>query len=173
MAGVVDMKLFRQQAIDYQQRLYGEVLLVPPLRWSVVIGLLLVLLAATAAFLTWGTYSRTLSVSGTSLSADQVALRVPVSAIQHISLGQPVRLVAAEDRRRATPLIHGTISRIFAPAAGSAQPYARVTVHLERGHRTAAGAPILKPGTPVEARIVLAPRPLFHWMMTGDADEAQ
>lgn len=163
------MQLFRQQAIDYQQRLYGEVLLVPPLRWSVVIGLLLILLAATAAFLVWGSYSRTIAASGASLSADQLALQLPASAIRQVRLGQPVRILPTDTARRSAHLLHATVEQI-APA-GAAQPYARVTVRLRR---TGASDPILTPGTPVEARIVLAPQPLLHWIMTArDAGTAQ
>jgi len=156
------MQLFRQQAIDYQQRLYGEVLLVPPLRWSVVIGLLLILLGATAAFLIWGTHNRTLAASGTSLSADRVELQVPASAIQQVRLKQPVRILPTGTARRETHLLRATVAQIT--PAGPTQPYARVTAHLLQ---TGTGTPALAPGTPVEARIVLTPRPLLHWIMAS------
>lgn len=162
------MQLFRQQAIDYQQRLYGEVLLVPPLRWSVVIGLLLILLATTAAFLLWGSYSRTIAANGTSLSADRIELQVPVIAIRQIRPGQPVRILPANRAQREVHLLHATVERI-APA-GSARPHAGVIVRLLP---TAASTPTLAPRTPVEARIVLAPQPLLHWLTTPDQDAPQ
>lgn len=156
------MQLFRQQAIDYQQRLYGEVLLVPPLRWSVVIGLLLILLAATAAFLTLGSFSRTIAASGISLSNERIELQLPASTVRQLRLGQPVRILPTDTAQRVAPLLHATVEQII--PASSAHPYARVTARLRQ---TRTGDAILASGTPVEARIVLAPRPLLHWIMTA------
>ncbi len=58
------MQLFRQQALDHQHRLHGEVFLVPPLRWQAIGWLLLAFVAAALLFLALGSYSRTVTASG-------------------------------------------------------------------------------------------------------------
>ena len=161
------MQLFRQQAIDYQQRLYGEVLLVPPLRWSVVIGLLLILLAATAAFLSWGTYSRTIAVSGVGLSGNRVALRVPGTAVTKVRIRQSVRLLSPDHGRRGASLLHATVEDITPASADAPLSYARVTARLiSANQRTHA----LIPGRQVDAQIVLAPHPLSRWIFASPAE---
>jgi hypothetical protein len=162
------MQLFRQQAVDHQHRLYGEVLLVPPLRWSVILALLLILLATTAAFLTWGSYSRTVTAGGTSLSADRVTLDIPASALPRVAAGQPVRLLQAATPGQERRLFHGVIEHIGPEAANSAQPYMPVTARL---NRSAGRASTLTPGAAVDARIVLAPRPLLQWLISPRAPE--
>lgn len=172
------MQLFRQQAIDYQHRLYGEVLLVPPLRWSFIVALLLVLLAATALFLTWGSYSRTVAVSGVSLSADRVALQVPVSVITQIAAGQSVRILPTMPTRQGRSLLHGVIEQVGAAPAGNtsheASLFVPVTVRLTplTPHVVPEiTAPMLAPGTPVDARIVLAARSLLQQITAPEGTE--
>ncbi len=160
------MQLFRQQAVDHQHRLYGEVLLVPPLRWSVIIGLLLILLATSAAFLTGGSYSRTITASGTSLSAERVSLDVPASAMAQVAVGQPVRLLQAAAVRQEKRLFHGVVEHVGAARVDSTLPVVPVTARLIRqSQRDAGGALTLTPGAAVDARIVLAPRPLLQWLI--------
>lgn len=167
------MQLFRQQAIDHQQRLYGEVLLVPPLRWSAILALWLLLLAALAALLTWGRYSDTIAVGGTSLSADRVTLDVPASAIAEVAVGQPVRLLdgaASEGKRR---IFHGVIERIGSPTSGGKPLFVPVTARLiGPGRPGADSASPLPADTALDARIVLAPRPLLQWIIAPPAREA-
>jgi len=89
------MQLFRQQALDHQHRLHGEVLLVPPLRWQAIGWLLLVLIAAVAVFLSLGSYSRTISASGALRASGGVAsIALPEDAVVSAILvkdGQSVR----------------------------------------------------------------------------------
>lgn len=164
------MQLFRQQAVDHQHRLYGEVLLVSPLRWSIIVALLLILLATVAAFLTWGSYSRTVNVSGTSLSADRATLAVPVSARSHLVAGQPVRLLQAAAGQKKH-LFHGVIEHIGAMPVDSAPPAISVTVQLIPYNRN--GAPTLTPGAAIDARIVLPSRPLLQWLIRPHVPESK
>ena len=169
------MQLFRQQAIEYQHRLYGEVLLVPPLRWSLIIALLLILLAATALFLTWGSYSRTVAVPGVSLPAGRVELQVPASTIALVTVGQSVRILPSTPSRQAEPLLHGVIEHIGAVSIGTDPTNAAplpvpVTARLTPlASHAAAGA--LVPGTPIDARIVLAARSLLHQIAAPEGSE--
>jgi len=160
------MQLFRQQAIDYQQRLYGEVLLVPPLRWSVVIGLMLILFAVTAAFLIWGSYSATIAVSGTSLPGDRVALRVSPTTAAQLKPGQPVRLLSLDHGQKDASLLHAAVEPIAPAPTNLRQSYTHVTARLISADPR---APILKPGVELEARIVLAPQPLLRWVFPSQA----
>ncbi|HWJ68888.1 MAG TPA: hypothetical protein VNS79_02410 [Sphingobium sp.] len=160
------MQLFRQQAIDHQHRLYGEVLLVKPLRWSIILALFIVLFATVAVFLAGGRHSETITASGTSLSAERVALTVPASALASITVGQPVRLLQAAASGRGSDIFHAVIEHI--PPAPS--PNAPVTARLIR--QTRQPASLLTPGAAIDARIVLASRPLLQWMISPHAGEA-
>jgi len=165
------MQLFRQQAVDHQHRLYGEVLLVPPLRWSIIVALLLILLATVAAFLTWGSYSRTVNANGSSLSAERATLVVPVSARSHLVAGQPVRLLQAAAAGQKKQLFHGVIEHIGTAPADSAPPAVSVTVRLTRYRRN--GALTLTPGAAIDARIVLPSRPLLQWLIRPHVPESK
>lgn len=166
------MQLFRQQAIDHQQRLYGEVLLVPPLRWSAILGLWLLLLATLAALLAWGSYSDTIAVGGTSLPGGRVTFDVPTSAIARVAVGQPVRLLgAASDGKRR--IVHGVIERVASPPAGGKGLFMPVTARLTGPDKPAPdSASPLPAGAAIDARIVLAPRPLLQWILAPTAREA-
>ena len=89
------MQLFRQQALDHQHRLHGEVFLVPPLRWQAIGWLLFALVAALALFLSFGSYSRSISASGTLRPATGIAsIALPEDAVVSdilVTEGQPVR----------------------------------------------------------------------------------
>ena len=76
------MQLFRQQALDHQHRLHGEVFLVPPLRWQAIGWLLLSFVAAAILFLALGSYSRTVTASGALRPAGGVAsIAVPEDGV--------------------------------------------------------------------------------------------
>jgi membrane fusion protein len=76
------MQLFRQQALDHQHRLHGEVLLVPPLHWQVIGWLLIGLVTTAGLFLALGSYSRTISAPGALRPAGGVAsIAVPEDAV--------------------------------------------------------------------------------------------
>ncbi|MBT2189015.1 HlyD family secretion protein [Sphingobium nicotianae] len=76
------MQLFRQQALDHQHRLHGEVFLVPPLRWQAIGWLLLSFVAAAALFITLGSYSRTVTANGTLRPTGGVAsIAVPEDGV--------------------------------------------------------------------------------------------
>jgi membrane fusion protein len=89
------MQLFRQQALDHQHRLHGEVFLVPPLRWQAIGWLLFALVAALALFLSFGSYSRSISASGTLRPATGIAsIALPEDAVVSdilVTEGQTVR----------------------------------------------------------------------------------
>jgi membrane fusion protein len=58
------MQLFRQQALDHQSRLHGDIFLVPPLRWQAISWLLFAAIAVAALFLIFGSYSRSINANG-------------------------------------------------------------------------------------------------------------
>lgn len=89
------MPLFRQQALDHQHRLHGDVFLVPPLRWQAIGWLLLALVVATTLFLALGSYSRSITAGGMLRPASGVAsIAMPDDAVVSAVLvrdGQSVR----------------------------------------------------------------------------------
>ncbi len=150
------MQLFRQQAIDHQHRLYGEVLLVQPLRWSAISLLLLGLTATFALFLTLGTYGRTIAASGVIRSADLIDLKVRGAPEALIRPGQAVLVTLSDVRLR------GTVEQVSPTADGQRAITARLDPPSVAQR---ANGPVLQPGMPVDARIMLARRSFLQWLV--------
>lgn len=125
------MQLFRQQALDHQHRLHGEVFLVPPLRWQAIGWLLLITVGAGAIFLIFGSYSRTINATGMLRPAGGVAsVRVPENGVLtavnvkdggHVRAGEVIAQLSlrqaangaslTNERREAMQDQHGALER--------------------------------------------------------------
>ena len=142
----------------------------PPLRWPIIGMLFLILFGAVAAFLLWGNRSETIASRGTSLSAERVTLNIPSSALAKVVAGQSVRMLQATPPGSGRPILHAVIEQVGAAPASGAPSFMPVTARLIRQGGKPAGA--LTPGTAIEARIVLASRPLLQWIISPHASEA-
>lgn len=69
------MRLFRPEALRGQDRLHGDVVLVPPVSWQLLSGFLLLTILIAVAFLATATFAKTTTVSG-RLTGDRGILRV-------------------------------------------------------------------------------------------------
>lgn len=103
------MQLFRPEALRGQDRLHGDVVLVPPVSWQVMGWFLLGTLIVTGLFLATARYARVTPVSGTIAGDRGVVRAIPVRAGivaeilvregQQVSAGTPLAriLVATPD----------------------------------------------------------------------------
>lgn len=163
------MRLFRQQAIDHQNRLLGEVFLVSPLPWRVILALPLALLVIAALVLTFGTASRAITAGGvlrdTQGQGWQAMLSVPSATAMQLHTGLPVQLSLIADPASGGAPLDGTISRIDAP--DDAQTRMWVLLDPLTPSQRMQGV-VLRPDRPVSARILLTREPLWQ-SLTGSA----
>jgi hypothetical protein len=160
------MQLFRQQAIDHQHRLYGEVLLVQPLRWQVIGLLVLGLITTAALFLTLGTYSRTIMVSGVIRQVGLVELQVPSAAIAQIAPGQEVRITLSDYSAQDYGSLRAVIEPVASAPIGNAGAYVPVRARLDPlTARQSERGLALAPGLALNGRIVLAQRSLLEGLL--------
>ena len=117
------MQLFRPEAMRGQDRLHGDVVLVPPVSWQLLGFFLLAAVLAAAAFLATARYSKVTTVSG-QLVGDRGIVRarlaVPPAAAGFIEPGQKVRL--AIDAFPSTT--YGTVDARIETVSGAAVPIA-------------------------------------------------
>lgn len=164
------MQLFRQQAIDHQHRLYGEVLLVRPLPWQAIAWLVMALLVSSMLFLTFGTHSRTIAASGTVDHDGRIVLSVPASAIAEVASGQSVRFMLDASHSPKEGMFLGVVDHVSTTSdrqrQADVQVVARVGPHPRQQRASSA---TLHPGQTLNARIIVGQQSLFHWI-TGTRD---
>ena len=98
------MELFRREALRGQDRLHGDVVLVPPVSWQLLGGFLLATVLIAAAFLATASYSKTTQVTGRLTGDKGIVRAVParagiVQAIlvregQQVAAGTPLARIA-------------------------------------------------------------------------------
>lgn len=166
------MKLFRQQAIDHQHRLHGEVFLVSPLPWRMIAALLLALALVATATLAFGTSSRSVVGSGLLRAEGEqwlVVLSMPAGARARLRAGQPAHLALIADPTPGADDLSGTVRHID----GTGGDRLAVTVRLDPltpPQRN--GGLTLQQGRPVEARILTGRETLFQVLTTsGESEE--
>ena len=171
------MQLFRPEAMRGQDRLHGDVVLVPPVSWQVLGGFLLASIAAAALFLATAQYGKVTTVTG-RLTGDRGVLRaVPTRAGiveqvlvregQQVEAGAPlVRIAIAtrdgaaslEERRSASIAQRDTMLRAREPevARGDGGRGARASRQMRA---TAAKRPASPPRSASSVRWFARPRP--------------
>lgn len=149
------MQLFRQQAIDHQNRLYGEVLLARPLRWSAISFLMLGLAATFCLFLIFGSYSTSIATRGIVRPDGMIAIR-PLNATDgRIAPGQAVLITLPDKTQNTTRLLPGVISQAgSSPIVRLVPPSGTLRADIVR----------LEAGTVIEARVLLARRSFLDWL---------
>jgi hypothetical protein len=169
------MQLFRQQAIDHQNRLHGEVFLVPPLRWQLVGWLLLFIVFAASLFLAVGSHDRAVlahgALDGPAVQETTVhsgrswmaTLRVPAARLAGIEPGQPVRIVPRGYPVTEFGALRGVVTAVGSLKIADSNLAVPVTVRLDPpGARQRAGGLVLQAGHPVAARIITGREPLMR-----------
>lgn len=175
------MQLFRKQALDHQNRLHGEIFLVPPLRWQAIGALLLLLIIGCAAVLAMGTYSRTVTATGTLRDSDSIneppqpylasdeqpawvaTLRLPLVEADKIALGQPVSLVVDGYSLTEFGALQGSVANVGNVETNSTTPYREVTVAISEEALRRSG-PKLHDGLKAEASIKIGEQALWRWL---------
>jgi membrane fusion protein len=175
------VQLFRPEALRGQDRLHGDVVLVPPVSWQLLGAFQLAAVIAAAAFLASASYAKVTIVPGRLVTAAeartvtaielrggrlQARLAVPPAAAGFIEPGQTVR-IAVDAFPFAT---HGTIegridsvSSAAVPLAGSADEVFVAMATLRQDSIRAFGrARPLRPGMTVSARITTRSRSLVE-----------
>ena len=135
------MPLFRPEALRGQDTLHGEVSLVPPVTWPVLVGF--VLAAAAVGYLFLGAV-----VHG----AGEVRLTVPAPAAQLLQEGQSLKLAVDAYPYEANGAVTGRVTSI---SAGTAR------VVLEPSMAEAHLAAAVRPGMTLTARIPGPPQTLL------------
>jgi len=185
------MQLFRKQALDYQNRLHGEVFLAPPLKWQVIGWMLLVAVIAAGALLTMGSHSLTVQASGTVRLAPErlmttdpeaaepeeawiAELRAPASSARSVAPGQTVTITLPGYPAQGFGALRGRIATVAAEPVQDTVPYVPVTALLAP---PAAGQArkglVLHEHAPVDASIVVGRISLFCWLFGPALPAAQ
>lgn len=163
------MQLFRPEALRGQDRLHGDVVLVPPVSWQLLGAFLLVVVLAAAAFLASASYAKVTIVPG-RLVADagrlQARLAVPPGAVGFIEPGQNVRIAVDAFPFATHGTVEGRIDSVATaavPVAGSAGEVflAQATLHQDSIRAFGRARP-LRAGMTVRARITTRSRSLVE-----------
>jgi hypothetical protein len=161
------VQLFRPEALRGQDRLHGDVVLVPPVSWKIMSLFLLAVLVGGAAFLATARYTPVVAAPGI-LTGDgllSAQLRVPAAAARSIERGHQVRFTVDASRQ------HGFTGRIQFVSADSAaierieggRPADTVLVVATIDDPASLGSDRpLRAGMIVEARIATGSRSLLH-----------
>lgn len=152
------MQLFRPEALQGQDRLHGQVILVPPVSWQLLGGFLLAAIAIAAIFLATSQYTKITTVSG-RLTGDKGIVRAmpPRAGIIHSVLVQEGQHVAA-----GAPLARISILTSDGEASLEARRYAAIARREE----------ILKDRSPELTRIAQARLTALQAQIDGDRAEA-
>lgn len=164
------MQLFRPEALRGQDRLHGDVVLVPPVSWQLLGWFFLAALIAAAAFLATARYTsaaaatgRLIPDSGHGLAAE---LEIPADAAAYVAHGQSVRLAVGAYPQAGWEALTGRVESLSAdpPAARRDTLTARVRLDPASLRSFAAGRP-LRPGMTVRARIATRSRTIGEWLL--------
>jgi hypothetical protein len=137
------MPLFRPEALRGQDTLHGEVSLVPPVTWPVLIGFVLV--SAATGYLFLGTIVGGPPVLARGVQdAREIRLVVPASGAELLHEGQPVKLAVDAYPYEAHGAITGRVTSVSKATA---------RVVLEPSMREARLAAAVRPGMTLTARI--------------------
>ena len=167
------MQLFRTQALEHQNRLHGEVFLVPPLRWQAIGWLLFIAVATGILILAVGTYSRTVEVRGVlvpsalspaSKDAWTAILAVPASQIASIKAGQSVSLSLDGYPLRDFGALEGKVAAVAPDATAELKFPVKITVAPPTPQQRKSGL-MLRSNWPVEGRIVIAKQSILSWLV--------
>ena len=166
------MQLFRTQALEHQNRLHGEVFLVPPLRWQAIGWLLFLAVAAGILILTVGTYSRTVEARGVVVQSPPIPaskeewtaiLAVPASQIASIKAGQSVRLSLDGYPLRDFGALEGEVVDIAPQATAELQFPVKIALAPPSPQQRKSGL-MLRNNWPVGGRIVIAKQSILSWL---------
>ena len=163
------MQLFRPEALRGQDRLHGDVVLVPPVSWQLLGAFLLAAVLAAAVFLASSSYAKVTIVPG-RLVADrgrlEAQLAVPPDAVGFIEPGQHVRIAVDTFPFATHGTVDGRIASVSAaavPLAGSGREAFLAEATLQQDSIRAFGrARPLRPGMTVNARITTRSRSLVQ-----------
>jgi hypothetical protein len=113
------VQLFRPEALRGQDRLHGDVVLVPPVSWKVMTLFLLAVLIGAATFLATARYTpvvtaRGILTGGAPLSAQ---LQVPAGTAPTVERGQPVQFTVEGLPLHARGRVAGRIEFVSAGSA--------------------------------------------------------
>ena len=148
------MQLFRAEAMRGQDRLHGEVVLVPPVSWRLLGGFLIVAVAVAAAYLATVRYTVATPVTG-ALTGDEASVdasparagilrQVLVHDGEHVAAGAALAQVAGDAGANASFLV-------TAPEAGTVSG-----IQVQPGDAVDPGRPLMSivpDGTRLHARI--------------------
>jgi hypothetical protein len=189
------MQLFRKQAIDHQNRLHGEIFLVPPLRWQAIGGLLFASIIGCGALLALGSHSSTIKAEAVLYTAHsgrpdavqakeprtdalpsswEALMRVPLARAHNVMLGQAVTLSVTGYPAGEFGTLSGTVSRMGEIVAHPSAPYRIVSVQIipqaAPGFQT---QPHLQEGLSAHALITSGREPLWRWLFKPLLPEAK
>jgi hypothetical protein len=145
------MPLFRPEALRGQDTLHGEVSLVPPVTWPVLVGVVLVAAAVGYLFLGAVVHGAPILARGVQ-GAGEVRLTVPASAAELLQEGQSLKLAVDAYPYEANGAVTGRVTSI---SAGTAR------VVLEPSMAEAHLAAAVRPGMTLTARIPGPPQTLL------------
>jgi membrane fusion protein len=166
------VQLFRPEALRGQDRLHGDVVLVPPVSWQLLGYLLFAALVVGAAFLVTASHTSTAPATGRLVGdAGQglaAELEIPADAAAYVADGQTVRLAVAAYPEAGWAALTGRIEDVSAePPAGRGGGDALIAhVRLDQSTlRSLAGRRTLRAGMTVRARIATRSRTLGEWLL--------
>lgn len=176
------MQLFRSQALEHQNRLHGEVFLVPPLRWQAIGWLLFIAVAAGLMVLAFGTHSRAVEASGaiTPIAPAQspgkasyveepgnliATLLVPAAQIAAVELGQHARISIKGFPTQDFGSLDGQVVYVAASpiSAGDLRFAVRIALAPPTVGQSENGL-MLRSNWPVEGRIIIQTPSILEWL---------
>jgi hypothetical protein len=160
------VQLFRPEALRGQDRLHGDVVLVPPVSWQLLGYLLLAALVAACAFLATARYTSTSVASGRLVGGAATAaaeLEIPPDAAAYIADGQSVRLAMPAYPQAGWRALTGRIESV---SNGPRHDALIVRVRLDGPSlQRFAARHALRPGMTVRARIATRSRTFGEWLL--------
>ena len=153
------MQLFRPEALRGQDRLHGDVVLVPPVSWQLLGGFLLATVLVAALFAATARYSKVIAVSG-RLAGDRGSVQVVAPSAGIVS-----QLLVREGQQVAAGAPLARISTVTADEnvtllVNAAEAGTVARIHVRPGDTVASGRPILSivpRGTRLRAEVEVPP----------------
>jgi multidrug efflux pump subunit AcrA (membrane-fusion protein) len=182
------VQLFRPEALRGQDRLHGDVVLVPTVSWRLLGLFLLATLMVAAGFLATARHARVIPVTGVietrggaaphgraqsnAPSSPQLQARflVPAAAAAFVRSGQPIRIAVDTSPPHSFGPIDGRIESVSAAAAlsdgkGTTDTFVvRATIDDQTAAAFGRQHP-LRPGMAVSGRITTRSRSLAQWLL--------